>query len=124
MKLKKIDHMVITTADIEKCLDFYGKLGFEVQQGGGRYELFAGDFKINVHQKGRELEPKAKFVQPGSGDFCFEIHDTLSDVVEELQRNQINIEMGIVSRQGVKGMMKSIYIRDTDGNLLEFCTYL
>ncbi|MEG0275701.1 MAG: VOC family protein [Coprobacillus sp.] len=120
--IKKIDHLVITTSHIKECLEFYQKLGFEVKDGLGRYELFAGDFKINVHIKDRELEPYAKHVQPGSADLCFEVDDIIS--FEQLLNQQcIQIELGIVDRYGVKGIMDSIYIRDIDGNLLEFSQY-
>ncbi|MEG0339570.1 MAG: hypothetical protein RR573_06595 [Oscillospiraceae bacterium] len=59
----KVDHIVITTAKLSACIAFYEALGFRAQDAGGRWELFSGDFKINVHSRGHELEPKAKNVQ-------------------------------------------------------------
>ena len=47
--IKKIDHLVITTSIPEKVLNFYEKIGFTSRDAGGRYELFAGDFKINTY---------------------------------------------------------------------------
>ena len=64
--LRKIDHVVLTTAQPEACADFYQKLGFRFVDRGERYEFMAGDFKLNVHFAGRELEPKAAHVQTGS----------------------------------------------------------
>lgn len=75
--IKKIDHLVITTNKPKSCLDFYEKLGFVAKHTNNRYELFAGDFKINVHIKGSELCPHAQNVQTGSADMCFEINDDL-----------------------------------------------
>lgn len=121
--IKKIDHMVITTAHPQACVDFYQKLGFDVRDGGGRYELFSGDFKINVHIKNHELFPHAEFVQTGSADLCFEITGSLSAFKAELESKGLLIELGIVERTGVNGPMHSIYLRDVDGNLLEFCSY-
>lgn len=121
--ITKIDHLVITTTCIEDCLSFYQKLGFKVQQGNGRYELFAGNFKINVHLLHHELQPCAKRVQPGSADLCFEITGCLNTYKQMLMVQGINIEFGPVSRLGVRGEMQSFYIRDLDGNLLEFCSY-
>lgn len=121
--IRKLDHLVITTPDPEKCLAFYGLLGFEVRQAGARYELYAGDFKINVHVLGRELEPHAARVQPGSADLCFEVDGDLAAWMEILEGRGISVELGIVDRTGVKGSMRSFYVRDPDGNLLEFCSY-
>ncbi|MEG0365275.1 MAG: VOC family protein [Coprobacillus sp.] len=121
--IKKIDHVVITTSHIKECLDFYRKLGFKVKDGLGRYELFAGDFKINVHIKNHELEPCAKHVRTGSADLCFEVDD-IYQYQELLIGQEIDIELGVVTRNGVRGEMESIYIRDIDGNLLEFSQYV
>ncbi len=119
----KLDHLVITTAKPEECLAFYKKLGFTSKDAGGRYELYAGDFKINVHIKGRELSPHAGQVQPGSADLCFEIDSDLSAYKMALEEKGLAIELGIVERTGVRGKMKSIYLRDPDANLVEFCRY-
>lgn len=121
--IQKIDHIVITTANLPACIAFYEALGFQSRDAGGRFELFAGDFKINVHRKGHELEPKAKNVQPGSADLCFKIDDNLTAYRDALKEKGICIELDIVSRHGVKGEMKSIYLRDPDENLIELCSY-
>lgn len=122
--IKKIDHIVITTNDIEKCLDFYQCIGFIPQRTNGRYELYAGDFKINVHLKDNILIPHAQYIQTGSADFCFEITDSIDNFKAELLTKGIEIELGVVERTGVNGSMCSIYLRDPDGNLVEFCNYL
>ena len=121
--IKKIDHFVITTKDIEACLSFYQKLGFKCVQDFDRYQLYQGDFKINVHILGQELLPHAKNVQIGSQDICFEITIDIKEFEQYLQSNKISIEEGIVDRVGVFGIMQSIYLRDPDGNLLEFSQY-
>lgn len=120
--IKKIDHLVITTANIDACLDFYERAGFASRDAGGRYELFAGDFKINVHILGRELSPHAGLVQPGSADLCFEVSN-VDDFKAMLLNSGIEIELGIVDRTGVRGKMRSVYTRDPDNNLIEFCSY-
>lgn len=121
--IQKIDHVVITTGDIDKCLDFYGKLGFKPKSANGRHELFAGDFKINVHIKGAELSPHAGHVQTGSADLCFEIDGDIGAFKAEIEKKGLEIELGTVDRTGVRGSMKSVYLRDPDGNLVEFCRY-
>lgn len=119
----KVDHMVITTGDLAACLAFYKALGFRAQDAGGRWELFSGDFKINVHSKGHEVEPKAGHVQTGSADFCFETGCSIVGFRDMLIQKGIDIELGIVTRHGVRGEMRSIYLRDPDENLIELCGY-
>lgn len=121
--IKKIDHIVITTENIDDCVTFYKKLGFTAQSSGARCELFAGDFKINVHIKGEELSPHAQNVATGSADLCFEISEDILTFTKELTQKKLVIELGIVERTGVRGMMSSIYLRDPDGNLVEFSHY-
>ncbi len=121
--IRKIDHVVITTADIEKCVAFYENLGFAAHDAGGRWELFSGDFKLNVHILGHELEPKACNVQPGSADLCFELDGSVEECRERLLDAGLEIELGIVARHGVRGAMRSLYLRDPDGNLVELCSY-
>lgn len=121
--IKKIDHLVITTAQPTACIAFYEKLGFTPRDAGGRYELYAGDFKVNVHIQGSELLPHAEKVQPGSADLCFEINDSIEALKEKLEEDGLEIELGIVGRTGVKGPMNSIYLRDPDGNLVELSSY-
>ncbi|KIL72430.1 VOC family protein [Bacillus badius] len=121
--IKKIDHLVITTANMENCISFYKKLGFTAKNTNERWELFAGDFKINVHFLGKELSPHAKHIQTGSADLCLEVNGSIDYLKNELEKKNIELETGTVERTGVKGKMKSLYLRDPDGNLLEFCSY-
>lgn len=121
--IKKIDHIVITTASPQRCIEFYKKLGFDAKDAGGRFELYAGDFKINVHIKGNELQPHAANVQTGSADLCFEIEESIERFQEMLEQKGLTLELGIVRRTGVRGPMQSIYLRDPDENLLEFSSY-
>lgn len=121
--IRKLDHLVITTARVEACVAFYRALGFEARDAGGRWELYAGDFKINVHLLGRELEPKARYVRTGSADLCFELDCPMEVCLARLERAGIPIELGPVSRHGVRGEMTSVYLRDPDENLVELCRY-
>ena len=122
--LQKLDHLVITTAHMEECLAFYRALGFTARDAGGRWELFCGDFKINVHYLGSELHPHAGQVQPGSADLCFELAVPLADCRRALLAAGLAVELGPVARTGVRGAMQSVYLRDPDGNLVELCSYL
>jgi len=73
MKIERLDHLVLTVADLTKTCEFYERvLGMEtVTFGAGRKALAFGQQKINLHQAGKEFEPKAVKPTPGSGDLCF-----------------------------------------------------
>lgn len=121
--LKKLDHLVITTKDMDACIAFYRSIGFDARDADGRFELYAGDFKINVHYLGRELVPCARHVQCGSADLCFELSAPISEFTRQLTAQNVSVELGVVARHGARGAMQSVYLRDPDGNLLEFCSY-
>ncbi len=58
MKIDHLDHLVITTADLEKCLHFYVEiLGMELDSSSGRYAVKFGNQKINIHRKKAEFLP-------------------------------------------------------------------
>ncbi len=56
-----------------------------------RHALLFGSQKINLHESGREFEPKAENVQPGSGDLCFLSDQSVERVLEYF--NSTNIEV-------------------------------
>lgn len=125
MQIKNIDHLVLTVADINKTIDFYTNiLGFEVVTfGNNRKALTFGNQKINLHQKGKEFEPKAEHPTTGSADLCFISETDVDDVLEELKHKNIEIIEGVVERTGAIGKIKSVYFRDPDLNLIEISNY-
>ena len=120
-----LDHLVLTVADVERTAAFYRDvLGcVPLTFGEGRRALAFGDQKINLHQAGREFEPKARRPTPGSGDLCFVTASPIADVVASLELRGVAIEEGPVQRSGAQGPMTSVYLRDPDGNLLEVASY-
>lgn len=126
MRIGRIDHIVLTVASIEATCAFYRDvLGMEVVTfAGGRRALSFGAQKINLHEVGREWEPKAARPIAGSGDFCLIADTPLEEVIAELQARGIAIEEGPVSRTGATGPIRSVYIRDPDDNLVEIANYL
>ena len=47
----------------------------------------------------------------------------IEEIYQELLEKQYPIELGIVNRTGSVGPIRSIYLRDPDGNLVEISTY-
>ncbi len=126
MNISHIDHIVLTVRNIKVTVDFYQTtLGMEIETfGEGRTALKFGSQKINLHEYGKEFEPKAESPTPGSVDLCF-ITDTVISEAMQLVRDQgILIIEGPVKKTGAQGPIESFYFRDPDLNLIEVSNYL
>ncbi|GAB4237462.1 MAG: hypothetical protein Kow0032_23300 [Methyloligellaceae bacterium] len=88
----------------------------------GRIALTFGDQKFNLHEAGREFEPKARHPLPGSQDFCL-IVDDVRAAAARLRECNVEIIEGPGAKTGAKGPITSIYCRDPDGNLVELAEY-
>lgn len=121
-----LDHLVLTTANEEACVDFYTRvLGMKLESfiGGTppveRKAFKFGDQKINLHIKGKEFEPKADIPTPGSLDLCFIADRPLEQVISKLGEMGWPIVEGPVVRTGATTKINSVYVRDPDQNLIE-----
>ncbi len=125
MRVDRLDHLVLTVASIEATVEFYTRvLGMEVMTfGAGRTALAFGTSKINLHQAGKEFEPKALRPTPGSADLCLIVEDDIAEVLAELAAVGVPVEQGPVERTGAAGPIISCYLRDPDRNLIELSNY-
>src|SRR5580765_6942308 len=125
MRVDRLDHLVLTVASIEAAVTFYTRvLGMGVVTfGAGRTALTFGTSKINLHEAGKEFEPKARRPTPGSADLCLIVEDDIADVMAELAAAGITVEEGPVPRTGATGPITSCYLRDPDQNLIELSNY-
>ena len=121
MHIDRIDHFVLTVRDVEATCEFYRRaLGMRaVTFAGGRRALAFGAHKINLHQHGREFEPKALHPMPGSADFCLITSVPLAEVIKHLAQASVTIIEGPVRKAGATGPLLSVYFRDPDQNLVE-----
>jgi catechol 2,3-dioxygenase-like lactoylglutathione lyase family enzyme len=119
--IDRLDHLVLTTSHPEACIRFYTEvLGMSLEQfGEGRIAFRFGRQKINLHVKGRELEPKAHTPVPGALDLCFLASVPLEQVIAGLQSAGVEIIEGPVLRTGAAFPIRSVYVRDPDLNLIE-----
>ena len=121
-----LDHLVLTTARREACVDFYTRvLGMQLERfiGGTppveRQAFRFGHQKINLHVQGSEFEPKAHLPVPGALDLCFIASIPLDQVIARLQAASWPIVEGPVLRTGATQKIRSVYVRDPDFNLIE-----
>lgn len=123
--LEQLDHIVLTVANIDATVDFYTEaLGMSVVKLEGHRALLFGIQRIDLQQRGHEVDPKAAHPTPGSADLCFVTTTPLGEVVEYLTSLKVHIEAGPKNRSGAIGDLKSIYIRDPDRNLIEISNIL
>lgn len=125
MQILRLDHLVLTVADIDLTCRFYERvMGMEVVTfAGGRKALAFGQQKINLHPHGREFEPKAQAPTPGSADLCFITATPLAEVIDHLLACGVQVLEGPVARTGAVGPITSVYFRDPDLNLIEVSNY-
>lgn len=128
--LDSLDHLVLTVQDVAATVAFYERvLGMKEQRfttadGTVRVALAFGQQKLNLHQAGKEFEPKALRPVPGSADLCFLTRQPLDAVIARIKASEVDILEGPVRRTGATGPILSVYIRDPDGNLLEIANQL
>jgi catechol 2,3-dioxygenase-like lactoylglutathione lyase family enzyme len=120
VQIRALDHIVLTVADPEATVAFYERLGMRREEfGEGRLALRFGDHKLNLHRAGRPIQPHARRPTPGSADVCLLVEGTLDAVERELELAGVVFELGPVERTGATGRIRSLYVRDPDGNLVE-----
>ena len=121
MEISRLDHLVLTVRDVQKTTSFYETvMGMQKEVfANGRVALKYGGQKINLHEAGKEFEPKAHNPTPGSADLCFITQMPLNDAMDHLKRCGVEIIEGPVERTGANGPIRSFYFRDPGDNLIE-----
>ena len=116
----RFDHFVLTVRSIEATVAFYARaLGFRAETANGRTALHFAGHKINLHEVGHEFAPHARVPADGSGDFCLVGDEPVDALKARLEAMGLVVEEGPVPRTGARAALRSIYLRDPDGNLVE-----
>jgi catechol 2,3-dioxygenase-like lactoylglutathione lyase family enzyme len=125
MHIERLDHLVLTVANIDRTCAFYTQvLGMEVVHfGEGRTALRFGRQKMNLHPADKIPSLVANKPTPGSADLCFITSVPLAEVTAHLEACGVPVVAGPGPRAGAIGTIQSVYIRDPDLNLVEISNY-
>ena len=134
MATVSIDHVAMPTADAERVIAFYKRLGFGINDEdkwrAGTVNIFSiqiGDSKINVHPERYMASLRGPTAVPGCMDPCFVWDGAVEECQKMLANAGVEVIQGPVARKGGRGRgmapSLSLYARDPDGNLLEWMTY-
>jgi catechol 2,3-dioxygenase-like lactoylglutathione lyase family enzyme len=126
--IRGLDHVAVPMQNTAAMLEFYRSLGLDVTETPRAYSVHIGSQMINFHRPETWQDPaftlRAPGTKPPSGDFCVVWEGSESDLRALLERVGARIEEGPVERRGARrATASSIYVRDPDGNLLEFMRY-
>ena len=126
--IRGFDHVALPMQNTEAMLAFYRGLGLEISENAQACSVYIGNQMINFHRPAlwqREtFTLRAPAAKPPCGDLCFVWDGTAESLKAMLDRAGAKVIEGPVARQGGrKAAASSVYVRDPDGNLLEFMIY-
>ena len=127
MRVRRLDHIVLTVSNIEKATRFYHEV-FDMpvindQTDENVTTLRGGHQLIRLQKSDRPTELKAEHPTIGAADFCIVVGDDIESVENHLKSYFVNIVAGPIEKMGSEGKMTSIYITDNDQNLIEISSY-
>ena len=131
--VRRLDHVAIPVDDMDTMLSFYTSIGFTIDDSMEPFmmSVCCGDMKLNLHypqawQSG-EFDLRGPTAVPGCGDLCMVWDGTEADLETMLSAASVSVIEGPVQRVGGKDFGSasgaSRYVRDPEGNLLEFIIY-
>ena len=127
-RVRGFDHVALPMRNTEAMLTFYRGLGFETRETADAVSVYIGDQMINFHRPTHWHDPtftlRAPAATPPCGDVCFVWDGTPGSLKAMLDRVGAKVVEGPAARQGGRRKTgSSVYVRDPDGNLLEFMIY-
>ena len=126
--VRGFDHVSLPMQHTDEMVAFYRALGFDVAERPGVVSVYVGDQMINLHRpeawRDTGFSLRAPAATPPCGDLCFVWDGTPESLHAQLDGVGAEIEEGPVERRGGRrATASSVYVRDPDGNLLEFMIY-
>ena len=127
-RVRGFDHVALPMQNTDAMLAFYRGLGFDVVESALACSVYIGDQMINFHRPAtwqrESFTLRAPAARPPCGDLCFVWDGNAEALKSMLDHAGAKIIEGPVARQGGRRKAaSSVYVRDPDGNLLEFMIY-
>jgi catechol 2,3-dioxygenase-like lactoylglutathione lyase family enzyme len=127
-RIAGIDHVSLPMQHTDEMVAFYRALGLPVAEHRAMVSVYAGDQMINLHRPAiwprEQFTLRAPAARPPCGDLCFVWEGSPESLHARLGAAGAEVEEGPVAREGArKRAASSVYVRDPDGNLLEFMIY-
>lgn len=127
-RVSGFDHVAVPMQNTDAMVAFYRRLGFQMSENANAVSVYVGSQMINFHRPARWQDAtftlRAPAAKPPCGDFCFVWNGSAAELKTMLERAGVKIELGPVDRPGGRRKTgSSTYVRDPDGNLLEFMVY-
>ena len=127
-RVSGFDHVAVPMQNTDAMVAFYRRLGFQMTENENAVSVYIGNQMINFHRPTRWQDPaftlRAPAAKPPCGDFCFVWNGTAAALKTWLENAGVKVEIGPVDRAGGRRKTgSSTYVRDPDGNLLEFMIY-
>ena len=127
-RVSGFDHVALPLQNTDAMVAFYHGLGFQTSENANAVSVYVGTSMINFHRPARWQDPafslRAPAAKPPCGDLCFVWDGSATSLKAMLERVGAKVEIGPVDRAGGRRKTgSSVYVRDPDGNLLEFMIY-
>jgi catechol 2,3-dioxygenase-like lactoylglutathione lyase family enzyme len=126
--VRGFDHIALPMEHTEAMIEFYRSFGLPVAENPHLVQVYIGDQMINFHRPElwqRDFSLRAPAARPPCGDLCLVWDGSEESLQSLLDQAGVEIEEGPLSREGGRQVPgSSVYVRDPDGNLVEFMTYV
>ena len=126
--IRGFDHVSLPMENVDAMVAFYRSLGLDVAETPHVVSVYVGTQMINLHRpevwRRDAFSLRAPAAKPPCGDLCFVWDGSAESLRTLLREAGAEIVEGPVARQGGRrAPASSVYVRDPDGNLLEFMIY-
>jgi len=127
--VRGFDHVALPMQNTDAMMAFYRSLRLQVVETPHLVQVYLGDQMINFHRPALWLREgftlRAPAAKPPCGDLCFVWDGSAGSLEALLERAGAEVIEGPVERDGGRQAAgTSVYVRDPDGNLLEFIIYM
>lgn len=127
MKMRRIDHVVLTVSNLEESMRFYHEVFdmpvIDQQSNDDVITLRCGHQLIRLQKADRPTPLVADKPTIGSADLCLIAGDKVDDILHHFNSYYVDVVKGPVEKYGSEGAMTSIYVHDPDKNLIEVSVY-